>query len=138
MVRDSYMQDRVSAEPPRIDGSRSAQGRIEWRTGEDGLQRGQQRLALLAQGRQIAAQACEGVRARVAAEAARHLLVQLEGPQIALGLVVVEGDGQVREEGEHLVLAQPQALQEIARGRLLDASALAGAPPPGRDGGAAP
>src|SRR5258707_1312042 len=88
-------------------GSRSAPGGIERTTGEDRLQRGEQRLALLAKRREIAAQAGECVRARIAAEAARDLLVHLEGPQIPLSLVIVEGNGEVLKEGQRLVLPQP-------------------------------
>src|SRR5260221_10273228 len=42
--------------------------------------------------------------------------------------MVVEGDHEVVEEGEHLVLAEPEPLQEVARWRLLDPSARARAP----------
>src|SRR5258707_15469545 len=55
----------------------------------------------------LAAEACEGVSAGIAAEAAGHFLLHLERPQVALGLVVVEGNRQVVQEGEHRVLAQP-------------------------------
>src|SRR5260221_10038651 len=64
-----------SCAPLRKRSSRSAQGGIEGPTGEDRLQRGEERLALLAQRRQIAAQACEGVRAGFAAEAAGDLRI---------------------------------------------------------------
>ncbi len=52
------------------DRSKSAQRRIERATGEDGLQGGEERLALLAQGRQIPAEPRERLRAGIAAEAA--------------------------------------------------------------------
>src|SRR5258708_21816112 len=56
----------------------------------------------------------------------RHtrLLLDLEQAQIAFGLVVLERDRQVVEEGEHLVLAAPEALQEILGWGLLHAPAL--------------
>src|SRR5258708_6073871 len=56
----------------------------------------------------------------------RHtrLLLDLEQAQIAFGLVVLERDRQVVEEGEHLVLAEPEALQEILGWGLLHAPAL--------------
>jgi len=104
--------------------SRSAQGGIERPTGEDGLQRSEQQVALLAKGCQIAAQARECGSTGIAAEAAGHFLLHLAGPQVALGLVVVERDRQVVEEGEHLLLAQPPTFEEIARRRLLDPSPL--------------
>ncbi len=53
--------------------------------------------------------------------------MHLEHAYVALGLVVVEGDGQVVEKGEDLVLAEPQTFEEVAGGGLLDPSALAGA-----------
>jgi hypothetical protein len=48
--------------------------------------------------------------------------------QFLLGLIVVEGDGEVVEEGQHLVLPEPQAFQPVARGRLLEAPPLAWLP----------
>ncbi len=90
---------------------RSGEGGIERLAGKDGLQGGQQRLALLAQGREVAAQAGERLGAGIAAEAARHLLLDLEPTQVALGLVVIEGNCEIVEEGQHLVLAEHEPLQ---------------------------
>jgi hypothetical protein len=52
-------------------------------------------------------------------------LVQLEPAQVALGLVVVERDRQVIQEGKHLLLVQIQPLEQIARRGLLNAPAVA-------------
>ena len=80
--------DFVESQTTTTDAdSVSAQGGIERATGEDGLQGGQERLALLAKGRQVASEPGEGVRAGIAAEAAGDLLLRLEGSQVALGLV---------------------------------------------------
>jgi hypothetical protein len=50
-------------------------------------------------------------------------------------LVVVERDAEVVEEGEHLLLAQPEAFEQVARRRLLDPSALPRAALRRRSGG---
>jgi len=42
--------------------------------------------------------------ASIAAEAASDFLVDLKPAQAALGLVIVEEDGEVVEEGERLIL----------------------------------
>src|SRR5260370_42563218 len=73
----------------------------------------------------LAAQACGRRSAAIRAEAAGDFLLDLEHAQVTFGLVVVERDRQIVEEGQHLILAQPQALQEILCRRLLHASALA-------------
>ncbi len=49
----------------------------------------------------------------------------LECPQIALGLVVVERNRQVIEEGEHLVLVAQEAFEQVAGWGLGEPTALA-------------
>src|SRR5262249_9665465 len=105
--------------------SRSGEHRIEGPTGEDGVEGSQKRLALLAQRRQVAADRRVRRRAVVSAKTASDLLRDLEPAQIALGLVVGEGNREVVEEDEHLVLAEEEAPQSIAGGRLCQPSALA-------------
>src|SRR5258708_24143223 len=85
------------------------------------------------------AQALERFGTGIAAEAARGLLVQLEPAQVALRLIVVEGNAWVVEEGEHGLLVQVESFEQIARRKLLYAPALARAacglaanPPPAR------
>src|SRR5260221_9587522 len=63
-------------------------------------------------------------RAAVRAERAGNLLLDFEHAQILLGLIIVEGDRQVVQEGQHLLVPQAQPLEQIARGRLLDSSPL--------------
>src|SRR5262249_48697062 len=46
--------------------------------------------------------------------------------QIALSLMVITGDGEVLEEGEHLRLTQPEPLQEVAGRCLLPTTGPAG------------
>jgi hypothetical protein len=94
-------------------------------TGEDGFESSQQRLALLTQRCQIPAQGRERLGPRIAAEAAGDFLLDLEPTQVTLGLVVVERDAQLVEEGEDLLLAQGRPFEEVARRRLGEASALA-------------
>src|SRR5262245_50496151 len=106
-------------------GSRSGKRGIERAVDEDGLESGQRRLALLAQRREVPSLGGERCRSHVAAEAARNLLLDLEPAQIPLGLIVIEGDGQVGEEGQHLVLPQEQPFEQVTRGGLGEPSALA-------------
>jgi hypothetical protein len=60
------------------------------------------------------------------AERPGNLLLDFEHLRVTFRLVVVEGDRQVGKEDQHLVLAEPQALQEVAHRRLFHPSALAG------------
>jgi site-specific DNA recombinase len=76
---------------------------------------------------QLAAQPTKGFGARHRAEGARDFLLDFEHAQIPLGLVVVEGDREILEEGQDLVLSHPKAFEQLARGRLLEASTLVGA-----------
>ena len=57
-------------------------------TAQRGLQRDEQIQALLAQGRQVAADATKSRRSRFAAEGARDLLLDFDHAHIALGLVI--------------------------------------------------
>jgi hypothetical protein len=53
------------------------------------------------------------VHAAVQAKRPGDLLLHFEHAQIAFGLVAVEGDRQVVEEGERRVLAQPKAFEQV-------------------------
>jgi hypothetical protein len=57
------------------------------------------------------AEECEGVGPCVAAEAAGDFLLDFEPAQVTLCLVVVEGDREVIEEGEDLLLAKQETLE---------------------------
>ena len=104
--------------------SRSGERWIERATGDDGLEGGQERLALLAHRGEVASDPGERVGSGVAAEAVRYLLVPLEPTQVPLRLVVVEGDRQVVEEGAPRVLVEEEAFEQIARRRLRQAAPL--------------
>ena len=71
-------------------------GAIEGLAGNDGVERSQERLALLAQNHQIPADRRVRVRPPLAAETARDLLLHLEVAQITLCLIVPLGMNQVQ------------------------------------------
>lgn len=83
--------------------------------------------ALLADGGGVGTQVAEDLGPLNGAEAARHLLLDLHHPQIALGLVVVERDGGVGHEAQVVVGVLSQAYQQPLRRRALDATVLGGA-----------
>ncbi len=89
------------------------------------MEGGKEGLALLTQGRKVTPQTSACLAAQLAAKAARDLELYLEHAQIVLGLVVVEGNGQVVQEGQPLVLPQRQPLQPVASRGLLEPTALA-------------
>src|SRR5262249_14190885 len=72
----------------------------------------------------LAPDARERLGARIRTEGAGNFLWDLEHAQVLLGLVVVEGDGAVVEEGEHRRLVHPEALEQVAWGGLLGATLL--------------
>ena len=110
-------------------------GRGERLTSTEGLQCGHERQALLAKRGELPAQAGERLRAAGRAAGARELRRDLEHRQVLLRLSVVEGDRELSEEGEHLLLAQPEARQQLARGRWLAPAALPRPRCPGGRGG---
>jgi hypothetical protein len=73
----------------------SAQGRNERVTSKDRLERLEEGVLTLAQRREETPDPAVCLGTRASAEAARHLLLYLEHTQILLGLVVIEGDGEV-------------------------------------------
>src|SRR6516162_10230817 len=95
-------------------------------TTQRSLQRGQQMQALLAQRRQVASDATKGSRSRFAAEGARHLLLDFDHPNIPLRLVIVERHDETVEEGQHGLLVADQAIKQVARRTLFDASFFSG------------
>ncbi len=90
-------------------------------TRQSGLQSGQERKPLFAQGRQIAANAAKGLCARQTAETARDLLLHFDHAQIALGLIVVKIHAQVFQEAEDRLLVSAQAIEQVACRTLFDA-----------------
>jgi hypothetical protein len=67
--------------------SRSGDGTIERLVGEDCLKGGEQCVALLAQGCQIASETGEGVGSGVAAKVTGHFLVVVESAQVTLSSI---------------------------------------------------
>lgn len=106
------------------DVFRSGERRVDRLTDEEGFQGRQKRLALFAEGREVAAQARERSAAALRAEAAGNLLLDFDHAQIPLGLFIVEGHDEVVEEQEGLVLIRPETVQEVAHWRLFASSAL--------------
>jgi hypothetical protein len=73
---------------------------------------------------QLTANARKGRGSTLRAKRAGDFLLHLEYAQILLRLVVVEGNRQIVEEGEHLVLPQQKSFEQIARGGLRQPTAL--------------
>src|SRR6266436_8327631 len=80
---------------------------------EDGSKSLKQRVALLVHSRKVAADAAKGRGPIIAAEGASHFLLNLDHAQIAFGLIVGKGDGQVIQEGQHLMSSMQQRIQQI-------------------------
>jgi hypothetical protein len=108
-----------------VSSCRSGKGWKDGPTGDNGLEGGQQRLDLLAQGRQVAAEPGQRRGLGVAVEAAGDLLQDIEATETALRPVVVEGDRRDVEERQHLFSDQDRPFEQVAGGRLRQASALA-------------
>ena len=86
------------------------------------LQGVQQMQALLAQGGQVAANAAKGAGSGLAAKGAGDFLLHLDHAHIAFGLIVVKGDHQAMQEGQHGLLVGEQAIQQVAGRTLFDAA----------------
>ena len=82
--------------------------------------------ALFANGRDIAADVAEDLRAETSAERAGNFLLDLDHAQVTLGQVVIEGNAKIMHEGQRLGLVFGQAVQEVLGRRLLFASARGG------------
>src|SRR3954463_13133317 len=90
-------------------------------------ERGQDRQALLAEGADVAADLAEAVDGGHGAEAAGDLLADLHHAEVAFGLIVVEGDGEVGHEGEGRLLMRGEA-----QGKIASLAAFGSADLPGR------
>jgi hypothetical protein len=95
-------------------------------TAQSGLQRAEQIQALLAQRRQVAADATKGRRSRFAAERARDLLLDFDHANIALRLVIVKRHNEAVQEGQYRLLVADQAVKQVARRTLFGPSFFAG------------
>src|SRR5258708_8882999 len=80
---------------------------------------------LLAQRREIAANAAEGLSTSSRAETAGDLLLHFDHPNIAFGQAVVKRDRKIVQEGEHRLRMLGEAIQQIARRRLFASTFLA-------------
>src|SRR5438445_12622716 len=89
------------------------------------FQSSQYSKTLLAQGREIAADAAEGHRSRRRAETAGDLLLDLDHADIALRQAIVEGHREVVQEAQHRLQVLGEAIQQIARRRLFAPTSLA-------------
>lgn len=70
---------------------------------------------LFTQCRDVAPNAAESVGSGGVAERARDLLLHLDHPQIALGLITIEGHARIAQEGQSFRLVRGQAVQQVAR-----------------------
>src|SRR5260221_10269491 len=82
------------------------------------IERRQQFDPLLAQSRQVTADAAEHGHPLFGAETPGDLLLDFNHPQIALRLVVVKWDRKIVQEPEHGPLAPREAIHQIARRAL--------------------
>ncbi len=89
------------------------------------FQSGEQRDALLAQRRQVTADASKRLSPRPRTETARDLLLHFDHAQIALRQVVVKRHGEMVQEPEHGILMLGEAIKQIAGCRLFASSFLA-------------
>ena len=87
------------------------------------LQRFQGRTTLFTHGREVAAYGGKLGGAGQGAETAGYFLFDLHHPQVALGLVVVEGDAEVVHKGEDFWAVVTQPVKQIAWRRLFGATA---------------
>src|SRR6266568_6977557 len=94
-------------------------------TSKSGLQRGQQRQTLFAQGGQIATNSTKRLCPSKTTETAGDLLLDLDHTKIALGEIVVKIHAQILEEGEDGFLLFAQAIEQIASVALFAATPLA-------------
>lgn len=74
--------------------------------------------ALLASGREVAADDAEGFGSGFAAQAARYFLLHFHHTQVSFGLVVVKGGFDFAQEGGHFVFLVSQPHEEAVLGAL--------------------
>src|SRR5437867_9717631 len=92
-------------------GSKSREKRM---TGQGLLECQQDLQALLAQRREITADAAKDRHPLFGTEAARDLLLNLDHAQIALGEVVIERHGKIVQEAEYGPFALRESIQQVA------------------------
>ena len=84
----------------------------------------EQRHALLAQRRQVAADARKRLRTGSRTETAGDLLLHFDHAQIALGQIVVKRHREIVQEGQHRILVLGEAIEQVAGGRWFASSFL--------------
>lgn len=89
-------------------------------TTQSGLQSGQERKILFAQGRQIATNTAKRLSSRQTAEAARDVLLHFDHTKIALGEIVIKIHAQIFKEAEDRFLVFAQPVEQVACGALFD------------------
>ena len=104
-------------------------------TAQSGFQSREQGHALLAQCGQRAANATKGHHPSFRAKGARDLLLHFDHADISLRLIVVKGDREVGEEGQHRLLADLKPIQQIDSGMASDSALAFGSSTGGRSMG---
>src|SRR5438876_11393985 len=89
------------------------------------FQSGQHSETLLAQRREIASDAAEGLSTSRRAETARDLLLDFDHPNIALREAIVERHSEVVQEQQHGLLVRGQTIEQVASCRLFAPTFLA-------------
>src|SRR5215471_21771082 len=80
-------------------------------------------MTLLLHRRDVASDAAEGMRSAGGAEATTDLLFDLHHPQIALGEIIIKGNGKVVHKRQRFCLALRQPVEQVlARALLLRAT----------------
>ncbi|EFH83052.1 hypothetical protein Krac_3965 [Ktedonobacter racemifer DSM 44963] len=77
------------------------------------LQCSKDQHSLLAQRREVAANAAEADKAIGCAEAARDLLLDLDHAQVPFGLIVIKGHAEIQQEAQHASLAGRETVQQV-------------------------
>ncbi len=72
-------------------------------------------MTLLAHGGKIAADVTKGGCSRLRAKGGRNLLLNFDHTKIPLRLIVRKWDGEIIEEGQHLVCPSQQIIQQVLR-----------------------
>ncbi len=97
---------------------------------KDSHQGGQHGMPPIVHGGEVATNAAKGRQSPFTPKRARDLLLHFDHPQITLGLIIREGDGQAVQKREDLLGSSHEVIEQIL-GRTLFTTP----PPPGRIGG---
>src|SRR3990172_1341544 len=100
--------------------------RIEWVAIDRQAQSIQYSHTILASGRDVTADATKGPGTLHRAKTTRHLLLQLDRAQIALGQIVIERHLKIVHKSQHRALVFEQVIDQVPGRALLDPAALSG------------